>query len=91
MSERLQRNAASKVQAEHDGEPWSNEELDWLRSWDGSAGYLEELAGLLGRTIEACREQFYKDRRSGHTTRITVSTTVTIFRGWTEADGGWDD
>jgi hypothetical protein len=94
-SDRLSRNAASKAKAEHDGEPWSNEELDWLRSWDGSAEYLEELAELLGRTIEACREQFYKDRRRGQTTRVTVTETttrtVTVYRGWKEEDGdGWD-
>jgi len=93
-SDRLRRNAASKAQAINDGQEWSAEELEWLYSWDGSASYLEELAELLGRTIEACREKFYKSRRTGVTVTRTVTTTrttTTVYRGWTEADGdGWD-
>lgn len=92
-TERLRRNAESKAQAEHDREPWSSEELEWLATWDGTEGYLRELAELLGRTIEACRERFYKCRRAGtwtESTTTTTTTTTTTYRGWTEADGdGW--
>ena len=95
MSDRLRRNAESKLLADHDGEPWSDEELEWLASWDGTEPYLAELAELLGRTIEACREQFYKRRRTGswvrvETTTTTTTTTRSTYSGWTEADGdGW--
>jgi hypothetical protein len=95
-SKRLRRNAASKATAINDGQEWSAEELDWLNSWDGTPEYLEELAELLGRTIEACRERFYKARR-GQVTRTTRTTTVTrtttteVYRGWMEGDDpGWD-
>lgn len=92
-NDRLRKNAASKAQAINDGMEWSSEELEWLYSWDGTPAYLEELAELLGRTIEACREKFYKSRRTGVTvtrTTTTTHTTTTTYRGWTEADGdGW--
>jgi hypothetical protein len=90
--DRKQRNAESKAAAEHDREPWGSEDLEYLRSWDGSERYLAELAELLGRTIEACREQFYQRRRRGWslTEITTTTTTTTTYRGWTEADGdGW--
>lgn len=97
---RLRRNAESKQLAEHDGDPWSQDDLDWLQSWDGDEGYLVELAGMLGRTIEACREQYYQRRRSGDwgprairrtTTTTTTTTRTTVeYRGWREEDGdGW--
>lgn len=96
-NERLRRNAASKAKAEHDREPWSADELDWLHSWTpGDEGYLAELAELLGRTIEACREKFYKSRRAGFSVSYTRTvshpdgTTVssrTEYRGWMEGMG----
>lgn len=94
--DRLERNAASKAQAINDGQPWSPEEMDWLDTWDGTEPYLAELAELLGRTIEACREKFYKSRRTGvrvttTTTTTTTRTTTEVYRGWMESDGdGWD-
>ena len=88
--ERLARNAASKAQAEHDGEPWSSDELQWLESWDGTATELAELAELLGRTIEACRQQYHVSKRQGSFTRTTTTTvtrtTTTVYRGWVEGD-----
>lgn len=100
-SNRLRRNAESKAHAVNDGQPWASEELDWLESWDGTEPYLAELAELLGRTIEACREKFYKVRRHGRgeitvtrtttTTVRTTRTTTTTYRGWMESDGdGWE-
>lgn len=77
MTDRLRRNAESKLHAEHDGEPWGGEELDWLASWDGTETDLAETAELLGRTIEACREQYYQRRRRGWTTVTTVTTVTT--------------
>jgi hypothetical protein len=85
---RLERNAASKLVAEHDGQTWTDEELEWLRTWDGTEEYLVELGVLLGRTIEGCRQQYYISRRTGRWTARSKSTME--YRGWTEADGdGW--
>lgn len=90
LSERLRRNAESKLQADHDGHPWTDEELAWLASWDGTEPYLAELAELLGRTIEACREAFYKRRRTGTWHQVIDVRVTTTYSGWTEADGdGW--
>lgn len=78
--ERLRRNSASKRHAEHDGEPWSQDELDQLFGfWDGTEDTLTEIAELLGRTIEACRERYYKARR-GHV-RVET-TTIQVTKGW---------
>lgn len=93
-TERLAVNAVSKAHAEHDGEEWTAEQLEWLQSWDGTEEYLRELAELLGRTIEACRERYYVRRRTGDwsiTTTKTIRTQTTVtYRGWTEDQGdGW--
>ena len=93
-TERLAKNAESKAHAINDTLPWTAEELEWLQSWDGTEAYLEELAELLGRTIEACRQKYHTSRRIGFrvtSTRTTTTTTrTTEYRGWTEADGdGW--
>ena len=90
---RLARHAASKAKAENDGQPWGSDELDVLRMWDGSEAELAAVAELLGRTIEACRERFYKDRRGYQVTRTTTTVTRTteVYRGWTVDMGdGWD-
>lgn len=76
-ADRLRRNAESKVHAHKDGDTWTDEDLEWLQSWDGSEAELAELAELLGRTIEACREQFYVRRRRGVQVTTTVTTTTT--------------
>lgn len=60
---RLARNAESKASAENDGQPWCQDELDWLQTWDRTEAELADLAEILGRTLEACREQFYLRRR----------------------------
>lgn len=89
-TKRLQINAASKLTAEHDGEEWTAEQLEWLQSWDGTDAYLRELAELLGRTIEACREKFHKSNRTHSWTHTVTVTRTETYRGWTEKDGdGW--
>lgn len=84
-AERLRRNALSKLRAEHDGETWADDDLEWLESWDGSEEYLAELSELLGRTIEACREQFYKRRRLGQWVQVTTTVTTTTVTTYREA------
>lgn len=91
---RQAQNDASRTRAENDHQPWSEDEIEWLQTWDGTEGYLVELAELLGRTVEACRQRFYTSRR-GVITRTTTTTktktTTTTYRGWMEDDGdGWD-
>ena len=85
-SKRHEANAQSKANAEHDGEEWTAEQVEWLQTWDGSMAYLLELAELLGRTIEACRERFYSGRRTSWVV-TTTTTTSTTYRGWVETDG----
>lgn len=82
--ERQQRNEESRAWAEHDREPWSAEEVEQLLGfWDGTEETLWEIAELLGRTIEACRQRYYdtiagrKGGSRGHTITITVEV-----KGW---------
>jgi hypothetical protein len=80
--ERLRRNEESKTKAEHDGEPWSGEELEQLvEYWDGTEETLADIAEILGRTIEACRQRYYETRRGHIRVSIKQETTVTV-RGW---------
>lgn len=74
-------NDRSRNRAEHHKEPWSMTELELLLQWDGSHDELALTAELLGRTIEACRQQFYISRKEGihvrrTTTRRSVETVV---------------
>lgn len=79
--ERLRRNAESKWVAENDGQPWSAEEIEELHAyWDGSEEMLFEIAELLGRTIEACRQRYYETR--GHVKITRTTTTKVVTRGW---------
>jgi hypothetical protein len=84
-AKRLDRNAASKAQAEHDREPWTQYEDELVQElWteNHTEAELAEIAETLGRTIEACRERYYKVRRAEV---ITYSTrTVTERKGQTE-------
>ncbi|HXJ66210.1 MAG TPA: SANT/Myb-like DNA-binding domain-containing protein [Actinomycetota bacterium] len=86
---RLARNDESRNKAEHHAEPWSQYEDEFLAEmWGepGSAthteGNLAEIAEALGRTIEACRERYYKVRRA---TTVTYTTrTRTERAGYSE-------
>lgn len=70
-------NEASRQHAGHHSEPWSATELELLAEWDGSSETdLADLAELLGRTIEACRQKFYTSRKTGFTTTTTVTRLV---------------
>lgn len=93
-AQRQARNEASRARAEQYRQPWGQEELEWLASWDGTEVYLAELAELLGRTIEACRQKFYTSKQGTVTvteTETHTKTKTTIYRGWTEDMGdGWD-
>lgn len=96
-SERLERNRDSRNRAEHFREPWSELEDEVLALWQGGESDLAELGEMLGRTIEACRERFYKNRRADqvtYTARVTRQTTAgrravseMSYRGWTEEMG----
>ena len=58
--DRKQRNDLSRNAAKHHGEPWTSEETEILAElWDRTEESLEEIAALLGRTVEACRQKFY--------------------------------
>lgn len=81
--ERLRRNAESKLYAENDGQPWSSEEVEELVGyWDGTDETLAEIAEMLGRTIEACRQRYYDTLRIGHIRIETTTTKSVIMRGW---------
>lgn len=74
-NERLIRNDASLPKATHHREPWSATEDEWLSLWAGGEAELAEIAEILGRTIEACRERFYKARRGmtpDYVQRVTI-------------------
>lgn len=72
---RQERNEQSRNRAEHHREPWADYELELLAEWDSSEAMLDDVAELLGRTREACRQEFYL-QRSGQT-RARVKKTVT--------------
>lgn len=83
--DRLERNADSTRWADHHRQPWTEYEDEFLQElWTDShtEQALVEIAEALGRTIEACRERYYKVRRAEAVTYTT--RTVTERRGQTE-------
>lgn len=81
-ADRLRRNDASRNRAQHHSEPWSPSELEQLTEyWDGTEETLEDIAEILGRTIEACRQRYYEVRRGEvHVTHIVEVRTTTEVR-----------
>lgn len=89
--DRLERNAESKITAEHDGEIWDQAELELLLTWDRTDGELDVMAEILGRTREACRERFYKEQRQPVKTvtvkkTTTTETTTNFYANWDPED-----
>jgi hypothetical protein len=76
-SERQTANEVSRNTAEHHREAWSQTELEVLSLWDHTEETLADLAELLGRTIEACRQRYYEAAADGFTTRATRARSAT--------------
>lgn len=96
--ERLARNAESKVMAEHDREPWSADEIEFLHEFftdaKGDPTEEREVAEALGRTIEACRQRFYESRKGKGrviNTKVTTTTTTTKTVSTSTYIGAHDD
>lgn len=88
-SQRLARNRDSLKDASNHLERWSEDEVTFLfEMW--KAEPLEDIAAVLGRTIEACREKYHKTAREG----LTIASPRNAsrpYRGWMMTDGdGWD-
>lgn len=82
-------NEKSKQSAEHDKEPWSAYEVEFLMThFEPDDQVLAMVAELLGRTIEACRQKFYVTAKTGNSTMtVTTQTTTATYRGWMEGMG----
>jgi hypothetical protein len=80
--ERAEANDKSRNKAKHHAEQWSADELEQLMSyWDGTEETLADIAEMLGRTIEACRQRYYLGRRGHLAVEITKAEPLTV-RGW---------
>jgi hypothetical protein len=83
--------------AEHDREPWSSEEIEFLMEFfagaKGDPVEEREVAEALGRTIEACRQRFYETRKGRCSTvsvKTTTTTTTVEYRGhFDDPDDQW--
>jgi hypothetical protein len=79
-ADRLDRNDESRNYATHHREEWSVDEHEFLMDWDRSDEELAIIAECLGRTIEACRERYYKAKRGlvhGVSVKVTTTSTTT--------------
>lgn len=84
-------NDASRDKAEHHKEIWEAYEIELLEEgWSDDEATLPEIAELLGRTIEACRQKHYELRkaaeREGRTKRAKSTANSTWDRGWTSIE-----
>lgn len=57
-------NEETRAYAEHHTEPWTFEEQEVLMLWSGKESELDDVAELLGRTREACRQRYYTLKRN---------------------------
>jgi hypothetical protein len=101
--DRKAQNEASRNRAENFREEWTATEHEVVLLWDGTEDTLTELAEMLGRTREACRQRFY-ELRSGKrpvspdarrspravTRTVTRTETVTTRVQWAD-DDEWPD
>lgn len=76
--ERKAVNDESRSHAGHHTEPWLGWEEELLALWQGGEGDLADIAEMLGRTIEACRQHFYVITRVGYTRATVRGNRVTI-------------
>jgi hypothetical protein len=86
---RLDKNAASKNRADHDGELWDNAEIELLLTWDRTEDELDTMAEILGRTREACRQRYDVEVRQPMKTFRTKTTTETVtnyYSNWDPSD-----
>lgn len=88
---RRQANDESRNKAEAHGEIWEAYEIELLEEgWSYDEATLPEIAELLGRTIEACRQKHYDiGRRQQQTTRVKQAKThhnTAWDRGWSSLE-----
>lgn len=82
-------NEQSRLTAEAHREIWESWEVELLEEGWGETT-LPEIAELLGRTIEACRQRHYEIKtqaeRSGRTKRAKSINNSQWDRGWTSLE-----
>lgn len=86
-AQRREANEASLAGAEHHAEIWEQHEVELLEEgWAADEATLPEIAELLGRTIEACRQKHYELARRVTTQARTKRAKSTNNSQW---DKGW--
>jgi hypothetical protein len=84
-------NHASRNQADHDGEPWSDNELEILLNfWNDGVTGAADVAETLGRTIEACRERYLKATKQD-APEARVQKTLRAASAWDKGFTSLDD
>jgi hypothetical protein len=85
---RHEANEKSRETAEAHREIWEGHELELLEEgWADDESTLPEIAELLGRTIEACRQKHYDiRRRTGQVKRAKSTKNSQWDRGWTSLE-----
>lgn len=88
---RRNENDESRTYAERHREAWEPHELELLEEgWSEDETTLPEIAELLGRTIEACRQRHYEIRqgkiREYRTKQRKSTTNARWDKGWTSLE-----
>lgn len=79
-------NDASRNKAEHHNEIWEAWEIELLEEGWGEGTAVPEIAELLGRTIEACRQKHYELGQTKIRTQRTKHAKSARNSQW---DKGW--
>lgn len=90
-TERQAANDLSRTKATAHQELWEEFEIELLEEgWSADEATLPEIAELLGRTIEACRQKHYDLRKAretaGRTARRKAHRNSQWDKGWTSSE-----
>lgn len=81
---RRTRNETSRNEAGSHWQPWGEHEVQMLiELWPSDTKELVSLAGMLGRTVEACRQKYYSEQAKRSTVTEKAQEAVTVLNTWT--------
>lgn len=89
---RTRRNEESRNHADKNNELWSEEEVQLLTElWTPNAEELKELAEMLGRTVESCRQKYYLVTRRESIVPAQVTKSVQQLSQWSKGYTSLED
>lgn len=92
MSKRTRRNEASRNHADNNNQLWDDQEVQLLMElWTPNAEELKDLAEMLGRTVESCRQKYYTETHKDTIVPAHVKESIKTLSQWSKGYTSLDD